>query len=145
MATTIDFRLFFTHELNQSPLIQRVFYVCALPSLLGYCVCMQREGVIEIICKLRGNMPMGLYRYKLIEELKLVCFSSRARKRSRMRNLISVIKGAPPKGPQRASKIKPECVRCGYDLSGLDSVLGPRLPVGPSTCPECGKDYPAVW
>ena len=106
---------------------------------------MHREGVIDIINKLRRGPSSGLYQHMLIKELKLVCFSSRARRRSRVRDLIALIRGAPPKGSQRASKIKPECVKCGYDLSGLDSALGPNLPVGPSTCPECGEDYPAVW
>jgi len=37
-----------------------------------------------------------------------------------------------------------ECTRCNYDLSGLDSVLGEKLWVGPELCPECGRCYPAV-
>lgn len=106
---------------------------------------MHREGVIEIINKLRGGMPMGLHRYKLIEELKLVCFSSRAQRGSRVRNIIATIRGAPRLGPKRAINIKPSCVKCGYDLRGHASVLGPQLPVGPGTCPECGEEYPAVW
>lgn len=106
---------------------------------------MQREGVIDIINKLRRGQSEALHRHLLIKQLKLVCFPSRARRRSRTRDLIDVIRGAPPKGSQRAGAIKPKCVKCGYDLSGLDSVLGPHLPVGPSTCPECGADYPAVW
>lgn len=36
------------------------------------------------------------------------------------------------------------CINCRYDLSGLESVLGPDLPVGPKVCPECGQDYPAI-
>jgi hypothetical protein len=106
---------------------------------------MHREGVIDIINKLRQDPPAGVYRYMLIKELKVVCFSSRARKHSRTRHLIGMIKGDPPTGPKRGGAIKPECVKCGYNLSGLDSVLGAHLPVGPSTCPECGADYPAVW
>jgi hypothetical protein len=30
------------------------------------------------------------------------------------------------------------CGECGYDLSGLESVLGDELWVGPTVCPECG-------
>ncbi len=36
------------------------------------------------------------------------------------------------------------CVKCKYDLTGLDSVLGDELWVGPAVCPECGQEYPAV-
>ncbi len=36
------------------------------------------------------------------------------------------------------------CVVCKYDLSGLDSLLGDELWVGPVVCPECGQDYPAI-
>jgi rRNA maturation protein Nop10 len=106
---------------------------------------MQREGVIDIINKLRAGLPMGLHRYKLIEELRLVCFSSRSRRRSRVQSMIAVMRGAPRLGPGRAITIKPKCLSCGYDLRGHGSVLGPQLPVGPGTCPECGEDYPAVW
>lgn len=37
-----------------------------------------------------------------------------------------------------------KCVKCKYDLSGHDSLLGDELWVGPAACPECGQDYPAV-
>ncbi|MBL4697837.1 MAG: hypothetical protein JKX70_03285 [Phycisphaerales bacterium] len=36
------------------------------------------------------------------------------------------------------------CIKCKYDLDGLDSVLGDELWVGPAVCPECGQEYPAV-
>ena len=36
------------------------------------------------------------------------------------------------------------CTKCSYDLSGLDSVLGDELWVGPEVCPECGHRYPSV-
>ena len=36
------------------------------------------------------------------------------------------------------------CFECGYDLSGLESVLGDELWVGPAVCPECGQESPAV-
>lgn len=40
--------------------------------------------------------------------------------------------------------LSPSCTQCAYDLSGLDSVLGEKLWVGPESCPECGLRYPAV-
>ena len=40
--------------------------------------------------------------------------------------------------------IRPWCIGCGYELEGLDSVLGDELWVGPTVCPECGQEYPAV-
>lgn len=36
------------------------------------------------------------------------------------------------------------CVKCRYDLSGHESVLGDDIWVGPAVCPECGQAYPAV-
>lgn len=36
------------------------------------------------------------------------------------------------------------CTHCKYDLSGLESVLGEKLWIGPESCPECGHRYPAV-
>ena len=46
-------------------------------------------------------------------------------------------------GP-RAIGLRDQCISCGYDLTGLDSVLGEEIWVGPERCPECGKEYPAV-
>ena len=37
------------------------------------------------------------------------------------------------------------CLKCGYDLDGLESPFGPQIPVGPETCPECGMEFPAIW
>ena len=40
--------------------------------------------------------------------------------------------------------INKECIRCGYNLEGHDSLLGDDLWVGPEICPECGQTYPAI-
>ena len=37
-----------------------------------------------------------------------------------------------------------KCVKCNYDLSGHESVLGDEIWVGPESCPECGHSYPSV-
>jgi len=37
-----------------------------------------------------------------------------------------------------------KCVRCSYNLTGLESALGDELWVGPEVCPECGQKYPAI-
>tara|TARA_R110002073_G_scaffold299270_2_gene466222 strand:- start:19395 stop:19871 length:477 start_codon:yes stop_codon:yes gene_type:complete len=37
-----------------------------------------------------------------------------------------------------------KCVKCNYDLSGHESVLGDEIWVGPESCSECGHSYPSV-
>lgn len=37
-----------------------------------------------------------------------------------------------------------QCVKCRYDLDGLESALGDAIQIGPSKCPECGSNYPAI-
>jgi len=36
------------------------------------------------------------------------------------------------------------CIKCKYNLAGLQQALGDQLVVGPEICPECGCSYPAV-
>lgn len=45
---------------------------------------------------------------------------------------------------QDAAQVHAQCTKCGYDLDGLDSAVGPDLWVGPERCPECGLEFPAV-
>lgn len=105
---------------------------------------MHRDGVINIIQMLRSDLPPGLHRYKLAEQLRHTCFARR-RRRAPIRSVICSLTGRPVTAARRRNIIRPQCHGCGYDLRGHESVLGPALPVGPLQCPECGKRYPAVW
>lgn len=104
---------------------------------------MKREGVVDILKKLQSDIPPGLHRYKLIEQLRHV-WSPRSGRRHR--SVYSRIRARVRHGKQdELVSVHRHCCGCGYALDGLDPAFGDELPVGPDHCPECGTDYPAVW
>ncbi|MFG0298461.1 MAG: hypothetical protein ACF8K1_02535 [Phycisphaerales bacterium JB047] len=104
---------------------------------------MNREGVINILRKLESDIPPGLTRYKLIEQLRLMWSPGAGlRHRSLWSRLKRVRRQA---GAKPGASVQMRCCKCGYDLEGLESSFGPELPIGPSQCPECGVDFPAIW
>lgn len=103
---------------------------------------MDREIIIGMLNTLRDGKASGLRRYKLMEHLRLQLYPASGRgfhRRGWSRRYASWF----PRRP-RPSRVQRECVGCGYSLSGLDSVLGEEIEVGPALCPECGVEYPAL-
>jgi hypothetical protein len=113
---------------------------------------MHRDGIIDILNKLLSDIPPGLRRYKLLEQLHMVWgpYQATGRKRwgwvrlpwvgKRLGNRMS------KRGEQQQdATVHHTCISCSYHLEGLDSALGDEIYVGPRTCPECGIEFPAIW
>ena len=89
---------------------------------------------IAVLFSIASMLPNETYGYASIIFIMLF----------QMAFISTWVEGIRKKSAINAFGLHEYCINCRYDLSGLQSVLGPDLPVGPKVCPECGQDYPAI-